>query len=242
MSEWDLSSGFALDGAVGRITNAEFGFNANIGAGITCLNLTIETEDGDEEQSFSVGDGVEATRDGSELANRDRKIGARSNYGRLLASVVKVLKENDLDPADEIGSPYEAESWVGTVWTWGTEEIESTNPKTGERGMRSKFIVTEYHGKGDDRGDAKSAKGGAKKSTKSSGARDAKSDAKDDTVSAPKGVEQGLWDYVVAAAKSYEGDHQEFLSEMLEDEDVAGNRPLMKALMSPSGVWAAAGR
>lgn len=227
--EWELGSGLTLDGAVATVTGAEFGFNANMGAGITCLNLKLETADHGEEveQSFSCGGNFEASRDGSTLEGSGR-INRGSNYGILLESVKEVLGDAGLNPGDVLGNPREAQSWVGTTWMWGTVERETTNPKTGQTKVSSKFIVTAFEGgAGGNAGNAKTAKASA-------GATSAgvKGNAK---------IDSEKWDYLVNIASQF-NDYNEFVVAVMSDEDVRGSKDIQKAVMSSGdgSIWAAA--
>lgn len=218
--EWDLGSGLSLDGATATVTDMEFGYNNNIGAGITCANFTLETDDGEIiEQSFSVGGKNEANADGTILEGSG-KINKRSNYGLLLQSVMDVID----NPGEVIGRVRATEGWIGTTWVWGTVDMETRNPATGETKKSSKFIVTEYLGREADggKGDGKS-KGKSKPKSKS--------DVTDDP----------MWDELVQMATDAD-DHDTFVDAALELDGVEGNSALQRAIMKTGdgSVWAAA--
>lgn len=246
--EWETGSGFTLDGATAQITNMEFGFNSGIGQG-TFANLTLTIVDGSEsgdpgeeiEQSFSVGGKFEASRDGQSLEGHG-KINKNSTFGILMDSVVEVLVEDGYNPGDVIGNPKETDGWLGQVFTWGTIEKETMNPSTKEKGMRSKFIVTEYHGSDPesleaDEADADEAPAPAKKAPAKK--LPAKKTAAAKKPALPAGLSQEQFDYYVSIAQQYE-DHDEFAQAMLDDEDVAADPKLQQAIMStkPGSIWA----
>ena len=236
--DWGLGSGFALDGATGIVTNAEFGFNASMGAGITCLNLTITNDDDGEEmeQSFSCGNKFESSKDGSELIGAG-KIIRTSNYGILLESVREQLVAAGHNGWDAIGlDPRIAATWVGIHATWGTIERETRNPTTNVTKMSTSFIITELL---DREGEA--AKPAAKKAggaTKKAAASKAAPAA--DPTAAPEGVEDDLWTELLALADQHE-DHGDFATAALELDAVDGNRAAQKAIMGTKAgsVWAA---
>lgn len=225
-NEWETSSGFALDGATATVTAMEFGFNANMGAGITCANFTLTPDDGSDpiEQSFSVGKNFEASRDGSELLGAG-KVNKRSNYGMLMESVKEVVD----DPGSVVGNPREAEGWVGTTWVWGTVEAETTNPSTGVTKTTSKFIVTGYV-PGED---APAKQSAPKKSAKSTPKKPTKGGASD--------LDPEVWDEMVELAKQFD-DHDDFLDAAFELDSVANDTKAQRAAMKvgPGGVWEAA--
>lgn len=236
-NEWETGSGLQLDGTVATVTNVEFGFNANMGAGITCANFTLETPEGDEiEQSFSVGN-FEASRDGSSINGRGR-INRNSNYGILMESVKEVLAEADENPGEVIGNPREAEGWVGTVWEWGTIERETMNPTTKETRTSSKFVVTAYIGKSDDvdTGDEGAVEKVSALKTKKATAKKAAKKAS----AIPDGIDEATWTELVEMARGFE-DHGEFVDEALDREDVVGDKALQLAVMRTGAgtVWAA---
>lgn len=225
--DWETSSGLALDGATVEIIGAEFGFNANMGAGITCANFVMKDLDGEEiEQSFSVGQNFEASRDGSELVG-NAKINKNSNYGLLIESVKDILD----NPGDVIGSPKVAANWIGTCWTFGSIEREVMNPTTKEKKISTKFIVTEYHG----RPDAPAASGAAKP------AGAAKRAATGSATASNLDVDPELFAELVDLAKTHT-DHEDFAAAALELDAVAENKAAQKAVMGTraGSVWAAA--
>lgn len=241
---WGMGSGLALDGMTGVITAAEFGFNANIGAGIVCLNLTIEdTEDADAEeveQSFSCGNKFEASRDGSELVGGG-KIIKTSNYGILLGSLAECVDDVATDLPDF--DPRVAASWVGLHATWGSIQSETTNPTTQVKSVKDKFIITEFHGFGEAEAEAKPAKKSAAKKAAASTKKASSSrvgGAKADPNAAPEGVDDELWAELLALANEHD-DHGDFATAALDIEAVDGNKAAQKAIMGTKAgsVWAA---
>lgn len=226
--DWETSSGLALDGATVEIIGAEFGFNASLGAGITCANFVMRDLDGEEiEQSFSVGQNFEASRDGSELVG-NAKINKNSNYGLLIESVKDILD----NPGDVIGSPKVAANWIGTCWTFGSLEREVMNPTTKEKKVSTKFIVTEYHGRPD------APAGGA---AKTAGATKKAAGGSASTSSSNLDVDPELFAELVELAKTHT-DHEDFAAAALELDAVAESKAAQKAVMGSraGSVWAAA--
>lgn len=230
--DWETSSGLALDGASGTITDFSFGYNNSIGAGVVCANMTFTPDSGDDdiEQSFSTGNRFEASRDGSELEGAG-KINKNSTYGILIESVVRVLAEKDLSPGDVLGPSKVAGSWIGTRWTFGSFEKTTMNPSTKVESTSTKFIVTDYLGNadGDQPSGGKSKKAPAKKAASKGGGQ-------------PDGVSDDLWTFLLESAKNMD-DHDEFASAMMEDEDVQASPAAQKAVMSTKAgsAWVAAG-
>lgn len=219
--DWETSSGLALDGATVIVRDCEFGFNANMGAGITCANMKFEDMNGDEiEQSFSVGSQFEASRDGSELVG-NAKINKNSNYGLLIESVKEILD----NPGDVIGSPKIAANWVGTCWTFGSLEREVKNPTTGEMKTSTKFVVTEYHGKPDEDGKAAAKPAGT---------------AKKAAATATPDVDPDVFAKLVELANEHD-EHEDFVNAALELDEVATDKAVQKVVMGTraGSVWAA---
>lgn len=234
---WETSSGLALDGLTGPIVSAEFGFNANMGAGITCLNLTLTDDDGEEvEQSFSVGGKFEANRDGSAIEGSG-KINKNSNMGLLIESIKEVVD----NPGDVIGDPKQAENWVGLIFTWGSIEREVVNPTTKEKKLSTKFVVVEYHGRDDGEEEEAPAKttraSGAKKPAAKPAARGA---AAKKSNGIPDGIEEELWAELLELAGEHE-EHGDFAAAALDLAEVEGNKAAQKAVMGTKAgsVWAA---
>jgi hypothetical protein len=247
-SEWETSSGLPLDGATVTVTGAEFGYNAELGAGVVCMNMTFQIEDGEEvEQSFSVGRNGEPSRDGNELVGAPAKFPQRSNYGRLIDSVRAIVDH----PGQVIGSPKLAGGWVGTQWVMGTVPIESTNPTTGESKTRDALVFTEYVGTaGGKAGKAKATakKAPAKKAAPTAALDEDEGDDGDDgdeggdeAPSAPNGIDPKLWGRLVKLALAHE-DHDAFSDAALELDEVDSNRAAQKAVLvtTAGSVWAAA--
>lgn len=225
-NEWELSSGLALDGATGTITAMEFGFNAKIGAGVLCANMSITPDDGGEviEQSFSVGKGWDASRDGSELVREGGgggSINKSTNFGILIASAIDCL---DGDGSKLGGTPRSTETWIGTTWDWGTVKHMTRNPTTGAEAEKDKFVVTKYHGRDGAAAAAKPA-GAAKKAA-----------------AATEEIDPELWDKLVALAGEH-AEHDTFVEAALDLPEVEGSKPAQKAVMGTraGSVWAAKG-
>lgn len=251
--EWETGSGLALDGATVVVTNGEFGFNANMGAGITCLNLTFADLDSGEqiEQSFSAGSKFEANRDGSELVG-DGKINNNSNLGLLIESIKGVLAEAGLDPGEVIGNPRVAASWVNpnNAWTFGTVERDVMNPTTKVSKTANKFVVVGYaeleaaEAAPAAKPAARAAKAApaaraASAGTRVGGARTA-AKAAPKASGLPDGVDQELWDQLLELAAQYD-EHGEFAEAALELDEVKDSKPAQKAVLGtkPGTVWAA---
>lgn len=249
--EWETGSGFALDGATGIITECDAGFNNSIGAGVTCVNMTIvDTETGEEmEQSFSVGKNYEANRDGTELVGQG-KINVNTNYGILMESVKSVLAAAGEDPGEVIGSSKIMDGWIGTTWTFGTVERETMNPTTQARKMSSKFIVTAYHGRTSEEEIAevqqttvpvaKAAPTKAAAGPRKAAPGKVAVKAAPKPTGLPDGIDQELWDSLMALAGDYV-EHEDFVNAALDLPKVEASKPAQKAVMGTrvGSVWAA---
>lgn len=258
---WKVSSGLPLDGAEVEVTDAEFGYNADVGAGVVCMNMTFKLIDEDDqepiEQSFSVGKQGEPSRDGKRLDSPPRRgYPARSNYGRLVESVAKIVD----DPGAAIGSAHEAEGWIGTKWVMGTTPIVSTNPTTGEEKTRDALVFVEYLGK-EDGGKKESKRAGKTAASKAGGGSRvggrSKAKVEDDEVEdaeaggaeaeggdsgypdAPRGIDQDLWEKLIDSARDAD-EHEAWSDEALEWDEVESNRAAQKAVLSTKAgsVWA----
>lgn len=240
-NEWETSTGLPLDGETATIVAAEFGYNAQIGSGVVCMNMTFRVDGMDEdiEQSFSCGTG-EPSRDGQTLDGAPAKFSSRSNYGRLIDSVRALVDH----PGEIIGSPKQAGGWVGTKWTIGTVQVETTNPSKPEAGTKVKdaLVFTAFHGK-----EGKAAgKGKAAKTSTSKAAKPApESDDDDETAGGdetagenPAGIDQALWDKLVKLAKASDT-HDEFSDTALEMKAVDADAKAQKAVISTKAgsVW-----
>jgi hypothetical protein len=252
-NEWELSSGLALDGATVDIESVEFGYNANLGAGVMCANFkVVDIESGEEiEQSFSVGSGWDTTRDGSQLvSDKPKKINKNTNYGILIESALEII---GIENAASVlgGSPKEAAIWPGTRWSFGTVKMKRVNPTTGAESEKDVFVFTEYHGASEEEPEpepepakpAATRAGGARKAigTRAGGARKATGASKAAASNGvAEGVDEELWDELVELARGSE-DHDAFLEAALDIEAVEGNKAAQKAVMGtkPGSVWAA---
>lgn len=231
---WETTSGLPLDGARVTITGSVFGFNANIGAGVTCWNATFTTAEGEsQEQSFSVGQsGGEPSRDGSELVNAPKAFSGRSNYGRMIDSARELLGSKE-KCAEVIGDPRVADNWIGTEWTLGTiKEPGRMNPQTKERMDKDVLVFVEFHGKEGTKAKASGAKSASKASASAS---------KSATKGVPDDIEPELWEQLVALAKEHD-DHEDFMEAALALEDVDNSTAAQRAVISTrdGGVWKAA--
>lgn len=221
--EYALSSGLPLDGAEVEITAFEYGFNANIGAGILCANIAFtKAEDGDVvEQSFSVGDGWEARDKGASIATGDgkpRKLSSRSNWGRFVEHALKVAGRENMPP-----TPKSSDGWVGTKWTLGTTPVDSTNPTTGVKKTKDAVVPVAFLGK-------------ATAGTKASGSKSTAAKGKVTLETA----DPELWASLVELAGEHDS-HTDFMAAALERDDVDGNPLATNAVVStkPGGIWAA---
>lgn len=246
-SSWELGSGFALDGARVTITDCEFGFNNNLGAGIPCANMTFTGEDGTPmEQSFSAGNNFMAASDGSELQpvneGTEPKVNKNTRYGVLIASAINVVE----NPADEIGDVRVAKSWLGTEWTMGTISRPTKNPTTGVEKNSDFFIFTEYHGRGDAEPDEPVA--APRKAAAKTTAATKKATApgrvagKAKAGSTLESTNPDLWAELLALANESE-DHDAFVEAAMDREDVETDKLAQKAVYSSGkdSVWAARG-
>jgi len=219
--EWQTGSGLALDGAQVIITKAQFGFNANLGPDVPVLNLTLTPSEGGEdiEQSFSVGKGWEFKNKGDllEPANgKARPVNNQTGLGRLIDSAVAAIKASGED--FPFSTPKVASNWVGTEWTFKSNEHEVVNPKNNEKKVSLFWTVTEYHGKGEG-----AAKTTAKTTTKAKAAE-------------PENTE--LVEQLFALARE-SADHESFMDAALELPGVE-NSPLEKRVIKAKGdgsIW-----
>lgn len=227
-----LSSGLPLDNTDGVIIGFEFGYNAAIGAGVVCANIKVLTENGDEaEQSFSVGDGWEIAGKGASIASdQPRRLSKRSNWGRLVDSMVAALggAEAALTTMPDLNFRHAA-CWIGTKWHWGTTKVASKNMQTGVEKEKDAIIVTKFIGKD---GELAQATAAAAPTTKAAGKKGKPGLADTDAE---------LFGTLVKLAASHE-DHDSFMAAALELDTVDGNAAAMNAVMStkPGSAWAAA--
>lgn len=265
--EWVTTTGLPLDGADAEIIESSFGPNAEIGLDVVCWNVTFKDLETDEEveQSFSVGKAGKPSRDGSELVGTGG-FSSRSNYGRII-NCAKALVDH---PGDVIGSPRQAEGWLGTRWSLGTIQVKGrTDPQTGEpMDDRDVLVLTAYLGKGEDDEKPKKATRTAKKATKATGGAkkaapatktsrrarakeeepeepeeaEAEDEDEGDYPDPPKGVDEDLWHLLIDEARSDEHDSDDsFIDAVLEWEDVDESRAAQRVILGGE-VWEAAGR
>ncbi len=238
--EWGLSSGLPLDDADVTVQDVKFGFNVQISATAICANFTFLNEETGEtsEQSFSCGDGWETAEKGAAIGTVDgkpRKLSNRSNYGRLVASALDVVG----GPGNMPGRGFKyADTWIGTRWHLGTVKIESTNPQTQVTKTKDAIVFTAFLGAVEDEAPAKS--GGAKKAAGTTKA------AAKPAVAVAAGVDDDLFAELVEMAKAMIADgkdHDDFMSDALDREDVKGIKPVEKVVMSTKdgSVWKTAG-
>jgi len=264
VNDWDLGSGFDLDGAKVEITKCEFGPNNEIAAGIICANMEFTPLDGSEpqDQSFSVGKGFESDRTGENLVTengKQRKLNMQSNFGVLLSSALDCIagpKEDDESDAayhqrrmeagaEILGSPRHGPNWVGTMWQLGTVTREVMNPTTKAKKEGIRFIFTEWLGSSPDAG-AEKTTSKAKSSSKSTSRTTKVGGGKSDT--APDGIDDEMWTTLVDLAVEVMGrdesnEHEHFMNEAMDNvEGVDTNKAAQKACMGTraGSVWAAA--
>jgi hypothetical protein len=231
VSDYELSSGLPLDGATGTITKCEFGFNAQIGVGVVCANMTISVEGGEDiEQSFSVGDGWEIGDKGAKLVSdkATQRLNNRSNYGRLVQSMLNVIGGPEHMVANFPKGYKDASNLIGSTWTWGTTEVETTNPSTKEKKIKNAVVVTSFVGVDSEvkaSAPAASTKGAAKGKAAKPGLAD---------------KDPELFASLVELAGEHES-HEDFVEAAMALDTVEGSADAMNAVMStkPGSVWAA---
>lgn len=230
--DWETGSGLALDGATVTVTALEFGFNASIGAGVTCANFEFTDDDGEViEQSFSCGKNFEANRDGTELTGNG-KLNRNSNFGMLIESLKAVLD----NPGDTIGSPKVAENWVGHRFEFGTVEVERKNPTTGVTSTKSAFIITGYAGTAEG-GEVEAAAPAAKPAAAKTGG--VKKAAAPKAAGGAAVIGEELWNGLVELASNSE-DHDAFVNAALDWPEVDTSKDAKKLVMGTGAgsVWA----
>lgn len=242
MNDWDIGSGLALDGATAEITKSSFGFNNDIVAGRVFWNVEFTPLDGSDpiEQSFSLGDGWEASKDGEQLlseSGKPKKINDSTGFGIWLNSCIKVLGSKER-AAEVIGRARYGPSWLGTMWTVGSFKRTVKNPSTGVEKEGIAWIATEHHGENPLSGssDAKAdSKPAASKATSRVGGG-AKAAA-----GPPDGVSEELWEALIEKALEFDN-HDDFSDAAMDVDGVDGNKAAAKAIMGSKkgSVWEAA--
>lgn len=174
-SEWDTSSGLPLAGGVlGDIITASFGPNNEITPGANFLRVTVtpyNTETGeameDRDNNYSCGDPKlwEPKERGAVLVKTREgiKMSEQSTFGRLMNAVsgkgftsMDGVHHAGLDVVGEgegrlNGSPFRAETWLGTRWAWDIFEFPNTKSKSG---VSKVALPVEFHGYVDVDGEA----------------------------------------------------------------------------------------
>lgn len=218
-SGWETTSGLPLDGASVTVVGMQFGFNDHL-PGRVCANFVFRTDEGEDyTQSFTFGKNGRASADGSELLDAPAKFPGSSNYGRLIQSAVKLVK----DPGTELGPTDEAKTWLGTRWDLGTVPMEVRNPTSGETKQINAFVFTAYHGRGEVKGNV------APQITATAA----------DAASASANP---LWDVLVKLAQGSDS-HDDFLESALDQyPEAEKDTVLRKAIYQtkPGSVWATA--
>lgn len=225
---WGISSGLPLDDADVTITKVEFGYNAAIGAGILCANITFTTDDGeDHQQSFSVGDGWTAVNKGQGIDGR-KTINNRTNYGRLVESMLKAVGGAEGMAAAGFTNPggfRDAATFVGSRWHLGTTKVITKNPTTGAERERDAIIATGFLS-------GPSGAAASKTTASKTAAKGGKASLAD--------TDPDLFAELVDAAREHD-DHDSFMEAVLSRPDVEGNPTALNAVMStkPGSIWAA---
>lgn len=246
-SDWELGSGFAIDGMTGTVASVEFVHDNALGPN-ACAKFTftdcVDAEGGeaeDQEQKFTVGKNYDNDRTGENLVGNG-KINSNTNYGILIGSVLALFDSEDdaearRQAAEAVPSTKESASWVGTRWTIGTITKSVMNPSTGKVNDEAKKIVfTEYHGR-PDQGEAEPAKPAAKAAPAAKATSTKVGGAKPAAKAATNGVEQELWTMLVTLAGEHE-DEDTFIDAALELDEVGASREAQKAIHKGL-VWAA---
>lgn len=226
LDPWKITSGLPLADTDVEILAFEFGFNAKIGAGLICANITFGIDEGEPvEQSFTVGDGWEITGKGAGIAGR-KGLSGQSNWGRFVESCMVAAGPNFRELLVGV-NPWEAATWIGTRWHLSTTEVTSTNPQTGVEKKYAKIIATEFLGTGET-GSGKSA---VKPVTavKKAGGKPGLADTNPE-----------LFASLLELAAAHD-DHDAFMAAALELPEVEADATAMNAVMSvkAGSVWAA---
>lgn len=226
LDPWKITSGLPLADTDVEILAFEFGFNAKIGAGLICANITFGIDEGEPvEQSFTVGDGWEITGKGAGIAGR-KGLSGQSNWGRFVESCIGAVGANFREILAGV-SPWEAAGWVGTRWHLNTTEVESTNPTTGVSKKYQKIIATDFLGTGD--GSVIKAAGTKSAPAKKAGGKPGLADTNPELFAA-----------LLELAGAHD-DHDAFMAAALELPEVEADATAMNAVMSvkAGSVWAA---
>lgn len=244
-SDWELGSGFALDGMTVTVGDLEFTHDNKLGPNACAYFKFTECVDADgneaedQEQKFTVGKNYDNAKDGASLVGSG-KINENTNFGILLGSV-KGLFESVAEAVEAVPNPKEAESWIGTRWTLGTITRQTKNPTTGEvKEDASKFVFTEYHGRGEEAAEAPAPKKAAASTSKRVGAP-AKAAPK--AAKADDSLDDGVLDAMMAVVNDADerfDSEDDWQDAVLELDEVKASRPAQKAILRDGATyWAA---
>src|SRR5438105_409759 len=124
---WKTSTGMIDDVDI-TVMSAEFSFDAGYNNGQSlCLIMQLLPHDGGDthKQLFSVGDGWEPAKNGTEAVRADgkpKRFNVRSAYGEWYTAAAKLAGGALVDR----GETTQAKVWIGTQWHVETEEREFT--------------------------------------------------------------------------------------------------------------------
>jgi hypothetical protein len=222
-----------LDDADVTIVGFEFGYNAKIGAGIGCANITFRNNESGEdiEQSFTIGKAFDIVDKGRAIAGAAKTINANTNYGRLVMSMKDAIGGPEQMAAQFPDGFTQATSLLGSMWHLNTTKVEVKNLQTGNMQEKDAIIATAFLGMDGEASKPAAAKPAA---------------AKPAAASKPAGkptladTDPDLFAELVELAQQHD-DYDDFVAAALDRDDVDGNALAMNAVMSAKagGVWAA---
>ena len=231
---WGTSTGLPLDDADETIVGFEFGFNAKIGAGVACANITFRNDESGEdiEQSFTIGKAFDIVDKGRAIAGAAKTINANTNYGRLVMSMKEAIGGPEAMAAQFPYGFTQASSLVGSRWHLNTTQVEVKNMQTGNMQEKAAIIATAFLGVDGDAAGSKPAAGKPAAGKPAAGKPAGKPTLAD--------TDPDLFTELVSLAQEHD-DYDDFVAAALDRDDVDGNALAMNAVMSAKagGVWAA---
>jgi len=235
MNPWGLSEGLPLEGADVTITDCVFLVDNEYAAGALVASMTLipDEYDGDmsnlRPQLYSLGKGWEAVDKGARAEHESgkfRQFAKQSSYGSWIGAALQCEGAPEylaeLDPRD-------ADTWINTRWTLGTQTYE-----TQEKKEKARIVPVAFLGLAGDE-EKKPAKPVAKSAGKA-----AQAPAKAANKAAPPAPKKSaeLDDDVTEALTALAKEHDDFDAfmnagfEWMEENGKAGDAAIETAVMS----------